>query len=81
LGRVGRIKAEENQLVSLSRVTTMPGSFTAFSAYSDNGSEAFIKSILPPLGLSSSERCDLEHFARLRLLRRPSQQKQHRDFH
>ena len=35
----------------------------------------------PPLGLSSSERCDLKHFARLRLLRRPSQQKQHRDFH
>jgi hypothetical protein len=35
----------------------------------------------PPLGLSSSERCDLKHFARLRLLRRPNQQKQHRDFH
>src|SRR5439155_7972487 len=34
-----------------------------------------------PLALSSSERCDLEHFAPLRPLRRPSRPKQNRDFH
>ena len=34
-----------------------------------------------PLAPSSSVRRDLEHFARLRPLRRPSRPKQHRDFH
>ena len=34
-----------------------------------------------PLALSSSERRDPAHFARLRPLRRPSRPKQHRDFH
>ena len=34
-----------------------------------------------PLALSSSVRRDLEHFARHRPLRRPSQPKQHWDFH
>ena len=34
-----------------------------------------------PLALSSSERRDLEHFARLRPLHRSSQPKQHWDFH
>jgi hypothetical protein len=34
-----------------------------------------------PVALSSSARRDLEHFAPLRALRRPSQPKQHWDFH
>jgi hypothetical protein len=34
-----------------------------------------------PLALSSSERRDPAHFARLRPLRRPSRPNQHRDFH
>ena len=52
-----------------------------YSRRSDEPKTACHSEATAPLALSSSERRDPAHFARLRPLRRPSRPKQHRDFH
>src|SRR5215813_14666429 len=61
-----------------------PRSLRSDSIYSRQSEEPKIgcqREPTAPLALSSSERRDPAHFARLRPLRRPSRRKQHRDFH